>query len=281
MPHCRFCNIATEGLQYAIPEPTKSFLLPISDVGWNKGGLGNEASSSLVSLFTSESGSMGRFAVMCQASHLLGHVIGHRNLSKAGDPDTTFQLNEALQLHRTLVALKGRITVGESLGNQNLSEAESSIEALALVCSARFILYNIYGCSEPDVRLNSNQLQLATEMQRLSIEGVVDLATNWVPKIAKLVTDIFNSSSGSKLAGKTISPTLIHCLYHAATEHAWFIREGCGPDMTSRLKVCVSALEQLQTSWAVSSKIYRFATLEIQSNKASGNRTISCSACKR
>jgi len=225
-------------------------------MGWSKGSLGDDTSSSLVSSFTSEPGRIGRFATMCQASHLLGHVIKHRNLSKAGDLDGTFQLNEALQLHRTLVALDGRIPVGESLENQDHPETESNIEALALVCSARLILYNIYGCSEPDVRSEPDRLQLEIEMQRLSIKGVVDLATNRVPKVAQLAIEIFNSSSESKSsAGKAISPTLGHCLYHAATECAWFIREGCGPDMTAGLKVCLSALKQLQTSWAVSSKI--------------------------
>jgi len=231
-------------------------VLPISDVGWSKGSLGDDTSSSLVSSFTSEPGSVGRFATMCQASHLLGHVIKHRNLSKAGDLDGTFQLDEALQLHRTLVALDGRIPVGESLENRDHSETESNIEAVALVCSARLILYNIYGCSEPDVRSDPDRLQLEIEMQRLSIKGVVDLATNRVPKVAQLAIEICNSSSESRKssAGKAISPTLGHCLYHAATECAWFIREGCGPEMTAGLKVCLSALKELQTSWAVSSK---------------------------
>ena len=223
-------------------------------MGWSRGSLGNDTSSSLVSAFTSEPGSIGRFATTCQASHLLGRVITHRNLSKTGDLDEIFQLNEALQLHRTLVALDGRIPVGESLESQDQSETKSNIEALALVCSARLILYNIYGCSEPDVRSAPDRLQLEAEMQRLSVEGVVDLATNRVPKVAQLVIKISNNLSGSNSVAKAICPTLAHCLYHTATECAWFIREGCGPDMATALKACVSALEQLQTTWVVSSK---------------------------
>jgi hypothetical protein len=71
------------------------------------------------------------------------------------------------------VALDGRILVRESPESQDQSDTKSNTEALALVCSARLVLYNIYGCREPDVRSAPNRLQLETEMQRLSVSGCI------------------------------------------------------------------------------------------------------------
>ncbi|KAK3329134.1 hypothetical protein B0H66DRAFT_540320 [Apodospora peruviana] len=267
----RYCNLTTPGLPLAIPEPHTSFLLPISDMGWRNGEVRVSPSepSAVLSALTANPNSIGRFATMCQASHLMSLVIKHRDSTQPVEEphlNNTFRLDEALQLHRTLVALDSRITVSDA-GPSSLEsspEQENNLEALALICSARCILYNMYGCNEPDVRSGLDRLRVETEIQHESVKGIIDLATKRVPQMAHLVVEIIATAtaagSGAQM-GKSISPTLMHCLYHMATECAWFIREGFGPEMTSGLGVIVSALKQMRVSWAVAGECLCLLTL--------------------
>ncbi|KAK0712075.1 hypothetical protein B0H67DRAFT_518827 [Lasiosphaeris hirsuta] len=239
----RFCNINTESLPLAVPEPSKTFLLPINDLGWSQGDMGTavpEPAALVSSLTVSDSSAIGRFATTCQAAHLVSHVLQHRASARAAardvtppPADDTLRIDEALQLHRTLVALDSRIALGDAPGH------DANMEALALVCVARMALYNLYGCNEPDVRSAPGRLRAEAEMQRVSVQGVVEVGSGRAAGLAR----------GSPAGGRAVSPFVLACLYLAATECAWFVREGCGPDMRASLVAVVQALRVLRGSW--------------------------------
>ena len=255
--HDRFCHAATDALPSTMPGIQKIVQMPINDMGWAKGDIETRESSLVLSSLTSNHDSIGRFATTCQAAHLFSHVLEHRLSSKNREPSLTetLQLDEALQLNRTLLALDGRLSLDDA--------AEANIEALSLVSTARMVIYNMYGCNEPDIRSSAERLKREVEMQRASIQGVMDLAANRIPQMAQTIIDILASASHSS-RGRNISPVVAHCLYHAATECGWFIREGCGPEMTTGLAVIVSAIDQLKTSWAVSGESVAEATILVE-----------------
>lgn len=206
------------------------------------------AESSLVlSSLTTDLDSIGRYATTCQASHLFCHALKHRRDYKKTDSLSlsTQQLDEALQLHRTLTALDGRLPMDDI--------DEANIEALALVCSARFILYNMYGCNELDVRSDPERMRREVEMQRESVKGVMDVSSRRAPQMAQKIIELLSRGSVSS-RGRDISPIVVHTLYYAATECGWFISEGCGPEMRAGLAVIMSALDQLKTTWSVAGK---------------------------
>ncbi|KAK4450861.1 fungal-specific transcription factor [Podospora aff. communis PSN243] len=251
----RFCHIATDSLPRTIHERPLGLSLPINDMGWSKGELDTAESSLVLSSLSADLETIGRFATTCQGSHLLCHVLTHRSAHKAAPPsqDDTILLDEALQLHRTLAALDERLPLDNA--------KEANIEALSLVCCARMILYGLYGCNEPDVRSSQERLRREIEMQRASVQGVMDLAAHRIPRLAQTIIELL-SSGPPQSRGRDISLTVAHCLYNAATECAWFIREGCGPEMTAGLTVIVSALDQLRMSWAVSEQYFAFLAKE-------------------
>ncbi|KAK3358191.1 hypothetical protein B0T25DRAFT_177867 [Lasiosphaeria hispida] len=243
----RFCNISTDSLPLAIPEPQRTFLLPINDFGWAQGDIGTAPEPSLLvsSLTVSDASAIGRFATTCQAAHLVSHVLQHRASAKTtpSTADDTFRIDEALQLHRTLVALDSRITPADP-------PTDANMEALALVSVARMILYNMYGCNEPDVRSGPARLRVETEMQRVSVQGVMEVGSRRAAGLARGVMEVVAAGEGSKVGGRGVSPFVLACLYLAATECAWFVREGCGLDMRASLTVVVEALRGLKGSWA-------------------------------
>jgi len=239
----RICNTAAPGLPLAAPEPLESLSLPISDRAWDVrdagGGLPDIASPA-----PAELGTVARFSTACQATHLLGHVLKHRDARKTADSDEIFRLKDAFQIHATLMALDERVLAGPE---GSASAEDGNFEAIAILCSARFILYNIYGCRDPDVRSSQAQLELEFALRRAAIDGIVALTSDRVPRIAQHI--LTRTSLGAGARGRGLSPTLCHSLYHAATECAWLIQEGYSSEMKIALRTIVSALERLKGSW--------------------------------
>ncbi|KAK5659530.1 hypothetical protein OQA88_732 [Cercophora sp. LCS_1] len=241
----RFVHIAAACLPWFIPQISATALsLPVSDRGWSKGELDTAESSLVLASIVTDLDAIGRYATTCQASHLFCHALKHRTSYKKTESLSleTLQLDEALQLHRTLTALDERLPMDDT--------EEANLEALALICSARYIVYNMYSCNEIDVRSDPEKLRREVEVQRVSVNGVMDVSSRRVPQMAQKIIELLAAGEAS-YRGRDISPFVVHCLYHAATECGWFIREGCGPEMSAGLAVIMSALDQLKTSWPV------------------------------
>jgi len=182
---------------------------------------------------------MGSFASTCQASHVLGLIVRHRDDPCQATTDPHFRLSEAHQLHQTLVALDKHLA--------QKPPDSSTVVATALCYSARLILYDMYVCNEQFSALG--RMSEETDMQRASIHGCKEV-TKQVSLLAELLSD----------EGISQSPFLCHCLYQASAVFAWFIREENKIEEVAGLKVIVGRLKEMGRTWRVAGKYIYVST---------------------
>src|SRR3546814_12290424 len=73
------------------------------------------------------------------------------------------------------------------------------------------------------------------------------MAAMTIPKMARLMVQASNGAA----AKPSISPLLAHCMYHGATECAWFIKENHERNMYAALRQIVRGLKAVQSEWRV------------------------------
>ena len=232
----------------AAPDPLSDSLLPSNDVEWNQGMVCiNEA------LFTEQfrtSTTLGQFAKLCQAVHILRKVVHHVQEQKAM-MTLVRSVQEALQLHSILEALHASLEPDSSIPERSLLEdVGCSLSAMAVCAAARLFLYNQYACNEPTAAMNMPRLAVEAEMQQLSLAGIKTLARRTVPRIAQHIV----MASDAHVLEQVGSPALAHCLYNTATECIWFIKEDDDQEMVSGLQNIMNALTALGRTWRVCGK---------------------------
>ncbi|KAF1988639.1 hypothetical protein K402DRAFT_391863 [Aulographum hederae CBS 113979] len=237
----RYVHIGTSGVPLAAPDPGNGDLLPCSEVDWFVGDNGSNhpffTSSFSVNL------ELGNFACLCQASHILGRVLHHRD--DVNDRlDRRFRMAEAMQLERALVALDSNLSQRHS--SVYISSQESahmaSFEALALCCCARLLLYNMYGCNEPDQdSIQQERLSEDTEMQQISLAGVRQIILERMLPVAQMLATRV----------KETGPIICYSLYHCASECAWFIKEDPNEETIGAMRTYVDLLTAIENRWKV------------------------------
>ncbi|KAL6792854.1 fungal-specific transcription factor domain-containing protein [Trichoderma sp. SZMC 28012] len=227
----RLMNIETN-LPFTVPEPVQDELLPINDEDWDEGKI--VPSEPLFTLSFSSLTAVGSFAKMCQAAHMLGKVLSHR-ASKRSLQDVGSLLPEAVALHSALSAL--HLSIKEYISGTTSSDFSiSGIISLSLCCSAQLLLYNMYGCNEPLVLIEQSRIAMETEMQSVSLHGIKSISFDVMPAIARANIEC---------------PLITQCLYHVATECAWFVREDHEPQMYSALEDVVRELKSTGEKWRI------------------------------
>jgi hypothetical protein len=227
----RHVNLGTSGLVLATPEPRQGDLLPWCDQTWNAGQLG--VNQPLFSLTLATIPGRASFANACQAAHLLGRILKHRD-DKESRRDRACCLSEAEQLHRMADALDLSLQTqsGDFLGYDN----GATLVAAALCHSAQLILYGMYGCNEPD-ELDRPRLAEEVKMQQISLNCLKKVSLH---RVRQLVQNACGSPS---------SFLICYCLYHAASECTWFVREYGEPVMAECLNIYVDALKEMSGRW--------------------------------
>ncbi|KAI1806507.1 hypothetical protein F4811DRAFT_132495 [Daldinia bambusicola] len=249
----RITNQGTTGLPFAAPDPNPGELLPCPEAPWLEGGLGfNEP---LFATSFSSNTSLGSFANMCQAAHVLGRVLRHRDELHTSRLALGFRVSEAKQLHQILVSLSAHLT---SICEQSLLLDASVSVPLALCFSARLILYDIYACNETystDYGRSSEE----AELQKETMAGIFDVARG-IWQLACQLLDSIDQSGGNGL--ESISPILCHCLYAGAGESEWLILEHEDSSARIWLKDTVKLLRLIGKRWQVAdvylSQIYKW-----------------------
>lgn len=196
---------------------------------------------------------------------MLDKVMTHLDrCRRSDDQNVTEMLAEAMQLHRALLALDASLNLPGMLSTHSYpsTDTRSHIQdqvgqnqcAIALCCSARTLLYDEYGCNEPDARIiNRERIAMETEAQRVAFRGVEVMAAMTIPRMARLVVQ----TSAAALVMPSISPLLGYCLYLGATECAWFIRENHERNMYAALRQIIQGLRVLNAQWRVGGKHHR------------------------
>ncbi|TDZ54525.1 Transcription factor BOA15 [Colletotrichum trifolii] len=232
----RYMNLGPKGLALATPEPVQGELLPASDADWFRGALGT--SQPLFTMGFSTDSEVGPFARVCQASHILGRVLSHRNSKRDGMLPQGI-LDEAAQLDATLTALDAHLA-------QASADTASAVD-VALCTVARLNLFQGYACIQPGAV--GERLPAESEMQKTSVRGLKHIIAVRAPTLALTVLQ-----QGAQ-ASDGLSPLLIQVLYDIATECQWLIREGeivKGADST--LSLAADALKLLSQRWSVAAK---------------------------
>ncbi|RDW59266.1 hypothetical protein BP5796_12190 [Coleophoma crateriformis] len=235
----RYINIGPKGLPLATPEPVHGELLPTSDNEWLRGGIG--ANQALyVDTFSLDS-EIGPFARVCQAAHVLGRLIHHRNGQK-DSLNRKFRLDEAHQLNNTLMALDTHLSRAMDVPQDGVPVSTVDV---ALCTSARFVLYHMYACNEPDVL--DERREEESRLQAICIEGLKQAIATRLPSLAWHVMQ-----QGAAFPERS-NPLVIQCLYDSAAECQWLLEEGetTIDGTTTTLKLLVEALTFLARRWSV------------------------------
>nr|POE63698.1 hypothetical protein CFP56_04601 [Quercus suber] len=90
----RFVSIGCPGRPFATADPKLSDILPVNDEAWAEGVI---LPGDSVTLSSPLSGHMSRFALLCQATSLLGQVLVHVANESGSDEETSAQLDRTLQ----------------------------------------------------------------------------------------------------------------------------------------------------------------------------------------
>ena len=216
----------------ATSEPLQSDLLPCDDESWELGEIGTNEP-----LFASNPAASARgsqFASICRGSHILGRVLRHRDDRTL---DLSFRISEAAQLNKALLALE--TSFEEAL------TTDASIVPRALCYNARFTLYNLYACNETcNTRYGDVRLGQETDMQQSSLQGLKEV-TIAVYKLAQELQHAIASDIES------VSPLVVHCIFQALGECAWYVREDGDENMRSILDTLMDVLEKLRKRWKV------------------------------
>ncbi|OTB17589.1 hypothetical protein K445DRAFT_316218 [Daldinia sp. EC12] len=238
----RITNQGTSGLPFAAPDPNPGELLPCPEVPWIEGGIGfNEP---LFATSFSSNTSLGSFANMCQAAHVLGRVLRHRDELHSSRLALGFRVSEARQLHQILVSLSSHLS---STCEQSLLLDSSVSVPLALCFSARLILYDIYACNETystDYGRSSEE----AELQKETMAGIFSV-TRGIWQLACQLLESIDQSSRNGL--ENLSPLLCHCLYLGAGESEWLILEHQDSSASTWLKDIVRLLRVIGKRWQV------------------------------
>lgn len=231
------------GVHLATPEPLHGTLLPCLESHWDVGEIGSNEPLFATSFTTSTN--IGSFAHTCQASHVLGLVLRHRDDHNSPTIDPHFGISEAQQLHQTLVALNTHLA-HKPRGAGDKSNIEV---AIALCYCARVILYGMYACNE-DYTANRPRIAEESEMQRTSMDGLKEVTHG----VYQLSQRILHSAMTTDHLSLSKSLLVCHCLYQASSECAWFIREDNNLEGPACLKAMVELLRAIGTKWPVAGK---------------------------
>ncbi|KAL7623596.1 hypothetical protein AAE478_005148 [Parahypoxylon ruwenzoriense] len=251
----RIINQGISGLSLAAPELSPGELLPCSERSWDEGGVGfNEP---LFAASFSNNTSLGSFANVCQAAHVLGRVLRHRDELHSTNVSLDFRIAEAKQLRNILVSLSSHLSDVYREGGDEPFEGSGSL-SLALCLSALLILYEIYACNEKYSADHGRSSEEAT-MQREAMKGIFDtVRCTW--QLARQLLGSIHQAGGSEL--ESLSPFLCHCLYTAAGECEWLLLEQEDPSAGVWLRDIVKLLEVMCERWRVTgvylSEIYKW-----------------------
>lgn len=246
-------NLGTSGLPFSVPEPGKDMLLPCCDTDWNAGRISQNQALLARTLYPGTH-PLG-FTGTCLAAHMLSKVLTHIDPERCAGMDVAERLLEALRFHEAFVALDAGLQdlpTGFD-GPVSFMAEEAGLPALAICCSARFLLYGQYGCNEADKVATSERITLEAEAQSISIRDKEVMASTTVPKIARGVVEQKVSTGAAPL----VSFLVAHCLYHAAKECAWFIKEYHEERVYVALREVVGGLRAVGEDWRVGGKSLR------------------------
>lgn len=233
----RFVNIGNRGKPFASSDPPLDTHLPTDDSSWDRGQM---LVTAPLALSASQTVRAAPFARTCQASHLLGKIVRHLNDSQL---PVDYKFEEALQLNRTTQALASLLPAEAEEDDPVV--CPTLCTSMAVCYSGLLTLYDSYSCSE---RAVSNGPETQLQMQKESIEGLSTFSAA-VLHFGRRVRNFLERGGLERL-----SPLVIDCLYQAAANYAWYVRESSDPACGERLVELKELLTICDRRWRVAGK---------------------------
>lgn len=240
----RYTCIGTGSSSFVAPDAKPDDLLPVDEQSWDNG-----EPTLIQSLAVSASTSIAAspFTRACQATHILSRVLRHINEKH---DDTQAYYGEAKQLHSVISLFNMAVT-------QEIQNAEDSfdtglklrlIPAMGLCFSAQIALYDHYTCAEVDASggIGTHE-QLSMQETALTHIKVTCFAVQGFAERINALLDT-GVSVGS------VSPLTCNCLYAAAVNFIWYIRETGQRELEAQVGVIFEVLGRLSERWNIASK---------------------------
>ncbi|KAL1963623.1 hypothetical protein VTN77DRAFT_7944 [Rasamsonia byssochlamydoides] len=205
----RYVNIGSPSHPLAAGDFNNNGVLPADDDSWDHGEV---MANQPIFVNSTTPIKAGAYARACQAAHLLGRVLGHRDDREL---EGTFRFIAAMQIHATLEALASVLSMESRASPEKLSTA------FGLLSSARFTLYDPYSCTASN---HGRRTVEEMQMQSISLNGLKETAQDVLEYSQYLQNRVgFDLSKAS--------PLLCDSLYQAAADFAWLQQENGDPQM--------------------------------------------------
>lgn len=176
------------------------------------------------------------------------------------ESDLAYQYQEALQIHRTVQALSHILSkesdelCGSSVG---ICSQTSLFTAQAFCYSALLNLYDMYSCIDITTPASIG-MPGQVELQQTAITGLKELSVV-VYNFAKRIKEVVHFEGLLQ-----VSPFVIECLYQAAANHAWYVRETENEDFRRMLMDVKEVLQILGENWGAASKSILYIAIYCQ-----------------
>ena len=231
----RVVNLGNPYHPFASEDPSLETPLPVDDESWDRGEM---TANELIMVSSSTSAKAGRFARTCQASHLLGKVLHHINDS---DMELNFRFEQANQLNRTVRALASLLP-DETWEEEDTANGPSLCTAMAICYSALLVLYDNYTCTESTI---PKRTSAHLEIQESAISGLKEISEE-VLRFCRRLRSLLDLNGLAK-----VSPLVLDCLYQAAANHSWYVKESGDQDCLAKLNEIKSVLVMIEPQWKV------------------------------
>ena len=194
------------------------------------------------------------YAHTCQASHLLSKVLQH--IREDDDPSSTYYQN-AMQLCSILSTFRAAITeeLRKATGERDrLAKCVALFTPLAICFSAELALYFNHSCADYD-RPDGAGIPEQISMQNAALSSAKSVCTA-IRDFSKLITEFLGSCEPSR-----VSIFVGDCLYQAARNISFFIKDEGKIEFREELEDILGALRMLGSRWCVASKSQLLITL--------------------
>ena len=230
----RFVNVGNPHHPFASEDPSLETYLPVDDQTWDKGEM---TANELLLVSSSPSAKAAPFARTCQASHLLGKVLHHINDT---DMELNFRFEQANQLNRTVRALANLLP--DEAFEEDVLNAPTLCTAMAICYSALLKLYDTYSCTGSSIpRMTAAHV----EIQESAISGLKEISAE-VLRFCKRLRSFSELNGLAKM-----SPLIADCLYQAAANYSWYVKESGDQESLARLQEIKSILVMIEPQWKV------------------------------
>lgn len=240
----RFLHLGFRFRPLSVPAIPPDEIIPANDAAWDRGEV---AVNHLLVMSLTTSASVGPYARLCQAAHLLGRVCQHVNEHPSSD-DADFHFQEAWQISKAARALLALLKDDSS----NTNSPEHLFTSRAICYSTLLLLYDVHCCIEVDeIESCGGNRGLRLDLQQAALEGMKEMSL----EVHQLGTEIEQFVTSSMQGVSRLSPLVLNCLYFAASNFAWFVRENGNEEGMQCLNDLRRVLDTFRPTWEISGEL--------------------------